>query len=113
MVFIVILVVSLALQHLFPWWIVPVVAYLASLFLAKSAGKAFVSGFLSIFLLWTALSFWVWAGNDGQLANRIGVMLGGVPGVVLPVVTGIIGGLASGLAAWAGWFGGRIFRREL
>ena len=94
-------------QFFFPWWAVVPIGFLGGMALAKNGPHAFTGGFLAVFLLWTGQALWVSIGNQGILAAKMGVLLGGAPGTALPFVSGAIGGLLSGLAAWTGFLGRR------
>lgn len=108
-----ILLFSAIAQLVLPWWIVPVIAYGSAWVGSKSAGKAFLSGFLAIFLLWTGYALWIYINNDGILASRVGGLLGGLPGWLMPLITGLLGGLASGTAAFAGFVSADAFRKPV
>jgi hypothetical protein len=111
MVFLLILVLSALIMYVLPWWMLVPVAFGAAWFGSKSAGKAFISGFLANFLLWLGLAIWIYLGNEAVLANRVGVLLGGVPGWLLPLISALIGGIVSGIAAWSGFLMRAAFGR--
>ncbi len=102
-----ILVLSFLGQYFFPWWAIVPIALIGGFALGKNNQQAFLGGFLAIFLLWTGQTLWMSLANEGILANKMGLLLGGVPGGALPFVSGIIGGLLAGLAAWTGFLGRR------
>lgn len=87
------------------WWFFAVVTFIVALLIHQKAGKAFLSGFLALFLLWGTLAIWINFKNEGILSAKIASLLplGGSP-VLLIVVTGIIGGLVAGFAALCGSF---------
>ena len=86
-----------------PWWSIAIVALLVAVLLNQNAGKAFLAGFLGVFLLWGALAWWINMKNEGILASKIAsaLPLGG-SAIVLILVTGFIGGLVGGFAAMSG-----------
>jgi len=87
------------------WWFFAVVAFLVSLLVHQKAGKAFLSGFLSLFLLWAGLAYWIDMKNEGILSAKIAALLPlGGSSILLIIVTGIIGGLVAGFAAMSGSF---------
>ena len=88
-----------------PWWGIAIAALLVALIVNQSAGKAFLSGFLGVMLLWQGLAWWINMNNQGVLAKKIALVLplGGNP-VYLILVTGIVGGLVAGFAAMSGSF---------
>jgi len=104
----IIIILSLLLQLLLPWWIVALVAFAGAWWKAKTAGHAFTSGFFAIFLLWIAMALIQSVPNENLLANRVGEMfrlpLGSLNWAAMLLVTGIIGGLVGGISALAGFY---------
>lgn len=96
-------------QFFFPWWAIVPIAFVGGMTLAKNGPHAFAAGFLSIYILWAAQSLWISMANEGILASKMGILLGGVPGAALPWVSGLVGGILSGLGALAGFLGRRAF----
>ena len=87
------------------WWVFAVIAFLVSLLIHQKAGKAFLAGFLSLFLLWAGLAYWIDMKNEGILSAKIAALLPlSGSSVLLIIVTGIIGGLVAGFAAMSGSF---------
>ena len=88
-----------------PWWCMAVTALLVALLVHQKAGKAFLSGFLGLFLLWAALAWWIDLKNNGILSVKIASILPlGGSSILLILVTGLIGGLVAGFAAMSGSF---------
>jgi hypothetical protein len=87
------------------WWLFAVIAFLIALLVHQKPGKAFLAGFLGLFVLWAGLSIWINIENKGILAAKIAKLLplGGSP-VLLIIVTGVIAGLVAGFAALSGSF---------
>jgi len=85
------------------WWFFAVVALLVALLIHQKAGKAFLTGFLGLFILWFVLAFWMDYGNDGVLSVKIASLLplGGSKWVLI-IFTAVIGGLVAGFAALSG-----------
>jgi hypothetical protein len=87
----------------FDWWIIAVTAFLAALFVHQKAWKAFLAGFLGIFLLWAILAGWSDSGNESILSGKIGILLGiGNNPLLLVLISGIVGGLVGGFAGMSG-----------
>ena len=86
-----------------PWWSISVVAFLVALGIRPSIGLGFLSGFLGIFLLWFALSFWIDTANESILSHKVALIfpLGG-NSLLLMLVTALVGALVGGFAAMAG-----------
>lgn len=86
-----------------PWWSIAIIAFLAALLIQPRVGVGFLAGFLGIFLLWGALSFWIDTANESILSHKIAQLfpLGG-SSLLLILVTAFVGGLVGGFAAMAG-----------
>jgi hypothetical protein len=87
------------------WWFFAVIAFLIALLVHQKPGKAFLAGFLGLFILWAGLSLWINIENKGVLAGKIAKLfpLGGST-VLLIIVTGVLAGLIAGFAALSGSF---------
>lgn len=86
-----------------PWWSIALAAFVVAALVHQQPGKAWLSGFIGLFLLWTMLALWTDTGNEGILSGRIAEIfpLGG-SSFLLIVVTGIVGALVGGFAALSG-----------
>ena len=88
-----------------PWWGIAVTSLLVALLVHQKAGKAFLAGFLGVFLLWAGLAWWIDRKNNGVLSTKIASVLPlGGNAILLIIVTGFIGGLVAGMAAMSGSF---------
>lgn len=88
-----------------PWWGVAITSLLVAVLVHQKAGKAFLAGFLGLFLLWGFLAFWIDMKNNHILSSKIAAILPlGGNSYLLIVVTGFIGGLVAGMAALSGSF---------
>jgi hypothetical protein len=86
-----------------PWWGIAITSLLVAAIIHQKGGKAFLSGFLGVFLLWAGLAWWIDMQNNGVLSKKIAAVLPlGGNSIVLILVTGLIGGLVAGLAAMSG-----------
>ncbi|MDP4262107.1 MAG: hypothetical protein Q8941_06205 [Bacteroidota bacterium] len=85
------------------WWIVAIAAFLIAILVHQKAGKAFLSGFTGVFLLWAGLAWWIDIKNNSILSRKIAELLplGGHPSLLI-IVTGIVGGLVAGFGAMSG-----------
>ncbi len=89
----------------FPWWGIAVASILVAVLVHQKAGKAFLAGFLGVFLLWAALALWIDMKNNGILSKKIALVLPlGGNAILLILVTGLVGGLVAGFAAMSGSF---------
>lgn len=86
-----------------PWWGIALAAFAVAALIPQKPGKAFLSGFLALFLLWGSLSFWISNANEHLLAHKVSmVMLNMDSPYVLVLATALIGGLVAGVAALSG-----------
>lgn len=88
-----------------PWWSIAPIAFTIAVVIHQKPMKAFLCGFLSIFLLWGGLSFWVSWANEHILAHKISMLILKMDNpYLLMLATALIGGLVAGLAALSGSF---------
>lgn len=86
-----------------PWWSFAISSFLVSIAIHQKPGKAFLSGFLGLFLLWAGMALLKDSANDHVLSVKVAQLLFKTGSfAVLVLVTGIVGGLVSGLAALTG-----------
>ena len=86
-----------------PWWSIAIVCCLIAAVIPQKPGLAFLTGFLSLFILWAGLSFWISNNNGHILAHKISqVILQKDDPNTLIVITGLIGALVAGFAALTG-----------
>ncbi|WP_212004174.1 hypothetical protein [Chitinophaga sp. HK235] len=103
--FLLILALAYAAGIIMPWWSVALVAFVVTLVLPLSPGKSFFSAFLSIFILWLVLAFYLDVRNDHLLANRMSEMILKVRSApLLGVVSAFLGALVAGFAACSAAF---------
>lgn len=89
----------------FPWWSIAIVAFIISVIIPQRPGVSFLSGFISLFLLWGILSYWISAANEHILAHRVSLLiLKNDSPIVLIIITALLGALVGGLAALTGSF---------
>lgn len=89
----------------FPWWAVGIVAFLVSIIIKQGHLASFICGFVSLFLLWGFLSFWISFLNGHILAHRVSLLLFKTDSPFLLIgVTALIGAMVAGFAALTGSF---------
>lgn len=85
-----------------PWWTIGIVSFLVVVAIPQPPGFSFLCGFLSLFILWGSLSFWLSSNNAHLLAHRMSlVILKFDNPFLLILVTALVGGVIAGLAALA------------
>lgn len=88
-----------------PFWGMAVTSLLVAVVVHQKAGKAFLAGFLGLFLLWAGLAWWIDMKNNGILSARIAHVLPlGGNSLLLIGITGLVAGLVGGLSALTGSF---------
>jgi len=88
-----------------PWWSIAIVAFLVAALIPQRPGKAFLAGFIALFLLWGGLSFWLSTRNDHILAHKISLVVLKIDSpYFLIACCALIGGLVAGMAALTGSF---------
>jgi hypothetical protein len=88
-----------------PWWSIAPVAFIIAVLIPQGAFMSFISGFLSLFLFWGLLSFWISSSNENILAHKISLLILKIDSpYLLMIATGLIGGLVAGMASLAGSF---------
>ncbi|MGB8192543.1 MAG: hypothetical protein WCF67_11525, partial [Chitinophagaceae bacterium] len=58
-----------------PWWSLALVAFVVAALIHQRAGKAFLSGFLALFLLWGILAFIIDQQNQHILSQKVAQLL--------------------------------------
>jgi hypothetical protein len=86
-----------------PWWSIAIAAFISALLIPMRSGKAFLSGFLGVFILWALLAWWIDMRNQGILSRKVAEIfpLGG-SSFLLILVTAFIGALVGGIASMSG-----------
>ncbi|MBK8787171.1 MAG: hypothetical protein IPN43_11940 [Chitinophagaceae bacterium] len=86
-----------------PWWSVAIAAFVVAALIPQRPFKAFLTGFIALFLLWGGLSFWMSNNNDHILAHKVSQLILKMDNPYLLVLaTALIGALVAGFAALAG-----------
>jgi hypothetical protein len=88
-----------------PWWGFALAACLISALIPQRPFRAFLAGFLALFLLWGGLAWGIDAANNSILSARIAQILplAGSPALLI-LVTALVGALAGGGSALTGSF---------
>lgn len=101
--FILTILLSFVLCLFLPWWSIAIAAFTVAALIPQKPGKAFITGFAALLILWGGLSFWISNSNDHILAHKISLLILKMDNSnVLFLVTALIGALVAGFAALAG-----------
>lgn len=96
----------------FPWWTIAICAFLIPVLLNLGAGKGFVSGALSIILLWLVVILMRDIPNQHMLSSKMATLILGSPNyVAFILITIVLGGLIGGLSGLSGGMMNRAFRK--
>lgn len=88
-----------------PWWSCAIVSFAIAALFRLSPVKSFLFGFISLFILWGALAWWIDIKNQNILSKKIAMILPlGGSSFLLILVTAFIGALVAGFAALSGSF---------
>lgn len=99
-IFLVIGILSYVAGLFYPWWSLAVIAFLITLVVPQRPFPAFLTAFLSIFVLWFSMAFFIDLSNDHIMGNRIAELFLHAPSsILIAVISGVIGGIVAGLAA--------------
>lgn len=100
---------SFALSLYLPWWVIAIAAFVVAAAIHQAPWKAFLSGFLALFLLWAIMAWWISSANNDILAGKVSmVVLNNDNPVLLMLLSGLIGGLVAGFAALSGSLARRL-----
>ncbi len=88
-----------------PWWSIAITAFIIAALIPQRPVKAFLTGFIALFLLWGGLSFWISNNNEHILAHKISLLILKMDNPYLLILTtALIGALVAGFAALTGSF---------
>ncbi len=95
-----------------PWWTMAIVGALAAFLFHKRKWSSFLIGLIGGGLLWLIPAFMANAANDHLLAQKVGLLLGGLSSTQLLLLTTALGGLTTALGAWTGSAGRYLLQNE-
>ena len=108
--FLLIILLSFAVCLYFSWWSIALVAFVVAAVIPQRPLISFITGFLSLFLLWAVLSFWISMNNGNILAHKISLIIIKTDSpILLMIVSALIGALVAGFAATAGSYFRSLF----
>ncbi len=111
--FVLIVLFSFLLSLYMSWWSIAVVAFCVSLWLIQKPLWAFVTGFVSVFLLWGGLTWYISSANNNILAHKISMLvLQKDSPAMLITLSALTGALVAGFAALSGTLLGRVLSKK-
>jgi hypothetical protein len=94
---------ALPLFSFMPWWAFAIGSFIVAFVIPQKGWKAFIAGFLGLFLLWGIHALIIDSANEHILSTRIaGVLPLGGNAMLLIFLTAFVGGLVSAFAALTG-----------
>ena len=97
------ILLSFAACLFLPWWGIAIAAFVVAALIPQKPFKAFLTGFIALFLLWGGLSFWISNNNNHILAHKVSQLILKMDNPYLLILaTALIGAIVAGLAALAG-----------
>ncbi len=97
------ILLSFAACLFLPWWSIAIAAFVVAVLIPQKPGKAFLTGFIALFLLWGGLSFWISNNNNHVLAHKVSQLILKMDNPIrLILATALIGAIVAGFAALAG-----------
>lgn len=88
----------------FPWWVIAVAAFVVAVSIPQKPLRAFLTGFLALFLLWGIQSYIIDAQNQHILSSKVAELLKLNSYVLMILITALVGGIVSGMASLTGSF---------
>ena len=97
------ILLSFTASLFFPWWSIALCAFFISVFIPQQPGKSFLTGFISLLILWGGLSFWISYNNNHILAHKASLLIIKMDNpLLLILITALVGALVAGFAAMSG-----------
>lgn len=94
---------SYAAGFYLPWWSIAIAAFVVAVVIPQKPLKAFLAGFLSLFVLWVILALYIDMGNQHILSMKIAELLfKSHSHALIMSVAGLVAGLVGGFAALSG-----------
>lgn len=86
-----------------PWWSIAIVSFMVAALIPQHPGKAFLTGFIALLLLWGSLSWCISSNNNHLLAHKVSIIILKTDSPYLLITaTALIGALVAGFAALSG-----------
>lgn len=93
-----------------PWWSIAPACFIVALIMRLNVGVSFLAGFVSLFVLWFGMSWFISSANQDILAHRISLLIFKRDNPQsLMLLTAMIGAIVGGLGALSGGILSKIF----
>ncbi|SDK39665.1 hypothetical protein SAMN05421823_102635 [Catalinimonas alkaloidigena] len=95
---------AVLLMMTYHWWILVVVAFVAGLWLGRTAWSTFWQAFWAVALLWGSYVCYLHLRTEGILTGRIAALFSLPIPELMIAVAAVVGGVAAGLGALSGYY---------
>lgn len=103
-------ILGMIFQQFLPWYSIAVAGFIAAMITRPSwGGTALLMGFLGGAILWGGFSAYINTQNDGLMATRFGLTLGGLTPIMMILLTAMLGGVYAGLGTVCGYWARKSF----
>lgn len=94
---------SLAAGLYLPWFCIAVAAFIVAALIPQKPYKAFLSGFIALFILWGSMCLIISNNNQNLLAAKVSmIILKNNNSLLLIIISALIGALVAGFGALTG-----------
>lgn len=109
-----IILLGIVFHQFLDWYAIVIAGLLFGLFVPlQSVGQAMAYGLLAGMLVWGGYSGFLNWQNEGLLASRLGVAIGGLGQWGLVVVTALLGGVYAALSTITGYLGRQLLSPQV
>jgi hypothetical protein len=95
-----------------PWWSIAIAAFVVAFAIPQKPGRAWLTGFSALFLLWGLLAFWIKTNGGELITSQVAALVKINNSFLLISATAFIGGLVGGMAALTGSLGRRLLKKS-
>ncbi|NIJ55945.1 hypothetical protein [Dyadobacter arcticus] len=110
--FLIIIILSAALQPFTPWWVIAIIPFAVLFWRSTRSSQAFWAGFGGVALPWLAYGYYLRFISESTLSDRVAGIFFLPNGILLLLVTALIGGLVGGIAGLSGFWTRQLFRKH-
>lgn len=100
--FALVVLLSVGLQLIAPWWTMPLLAGILSWIMRIPPRPAFLLAFAAAAFLWGGYAAYLNTANNSLLANRMGALFGSMGAWAMVAASALFAGLFTGLAGLLG-----------
>ncbi|MBI2731219.1 MAG: hypothetical protein HYX40_10770 [Sphingobacteriales bacterium] len=94
---------SFALGMYLDWWSIAIAAFAVAVLIPQKPGKAFLTGFIALFLFWGILAFYMDVKNEHILSQKVAeLIIKSKSSALMILLTALVSGLVGGFAALSG-----------